>query len=71
MKPNFQSMSKVELRSYVLAHRNDEEAFQFYIDRVAAEEGRVTYPPLQSIDDLENYPELIKTFENDPGRRVS
>jgi hypothetical protein len=71
MKPNFQSMSKVELRNYGLAHRNDEEAFQFYVDRVAAEEGRVTYPPLPSIDDFENSPELIKTFENDPGRQVS
>jgi hypothetical protein len=71
MKPNFQEMSKVELRNYVLAHRHDDEAFHLYVDRLSAEEGRVTYPPLQSIDDLENYPELIKTFENDPGRRAS
>ena len=63
-------MSKVELRNYVLTHRNDEEAFYLYVDRVAAEEGRITYPPLQSIDDIENYPELIKTFQSDPGRRT-
>ncbi|UBF27404.1 hypothetical protein K9N68_05485 [Kovacikia minuta CCNUW1] len=33
MKPNFEKMSWAELRAYVLKHREDEEAFQAFIDR--------------------------------------
>ena len=34
MQPNFQTMSKKELRSYLLAHRDDDSAFYDYADRV-------------------------------------
>jgi len=34
MQPNFQAMSKKELRSYLLAHRDDDKAFYAYADRV-------------------------------------
>ena len=34
MQPNFQTMSKNELRSYLLAHRDDDSAFYAYADRV-------------------------------------
>ncbi|MEQ9355752.1 DUF6887 family protein [Coleofasciculus sp. F4-SAH-05] len=34
MQPNFQTMSKKELRSYLLAHRDDDSAFYAYADRV-------------------------------------
>ncbi|MEQ8995387.1 MAG: hypothetical protein RID53_02650 [Coleofasciculus sp. B1-GNL1-01] len=34
MQPNFQTMSKKELRSYLLAHRDDDRAFYAYADRV-------------------------------------
>jgi hypothetical protein len=34
MQPNFQIMSKKELRSYLLAHRDDDSAFYAYADRV-------------------------------------
>lgn len=36
IKPDFQQMTLDELRNYVLAHRNDEEAFQVYITRRCA-----------------------------------
>nr|MBA3922444.1 hypothetical protein [Nostocaceae cyanobacterium] len=32
-KPNFQQMPMEQLKAYVLAHRNDDEAFHAYIDR--------------------------------------
>ncbi|YAF94216.1 MAG: hypothetical protein AB3A66_16550 [Nodularia sp. CChRGM 3473] len=32
-KPNFQEMLLEQLKSYILAHRNDDEAFHIYIDR--------------------------------------
>jgi len=37
MKPDFQSMSRAELRAYILEHRDDREAFHAYIDKLAAE----------------------------------
>jgi len=42
---NFQTMSRKELRAYVLAHREDREAFYAFVDRlqihVAVIEGEV------------------------------
>ena len=32
-KPNFQQMPLEQLRTYILEHRNDDEAFHIYIDR--------------------------------------
>lgn len=34
MKPDFQSMSLQELRQYVLAHREDDTAFQVLAERL-------------------------------------
>jgi hypothetical protein len=36
-KPDLATMSKVELRTYVLEHRGDEEALHAYLDRLHAE----------------------------------
>jgi hypothetical protein len=33
-KPNFQKMTRKELRAYVLSHRDDEEAIHLYMDRL-------------------------------------
>ncbi|GAA6622425.1 hypothetical protein NUACC26_082490 [Scytonema sp. NUACC26] len=46
-KPNFKTMSKAELRQYVLAHRNDDEAFYELSDRIAA-----NAKPLESDEQL-------------------
>lgn len=35
-QPNFQAMTKKELRAYVLAHRDDDEAFYAYVDKIRA-----------------------------------
>jgi hypothetical protein len=37
MKPDFNSMSKAELKAYVLAHRNDNEAFYTLVNRYEAD----------------------------------
>ncbi|MBE9079752.1 hypothetical protein IQ241_21065 [Romeria aff. gracilis LEGE 07310] len=59
-KPDFQAMSQKDLRAYMLAHQDDQEAFYAYVDRLYAEANWVEMPPLQSIDDLKNYPELVE-----------
>ncbi|MFM6202728.1 MAG: DUF6887 family protein, partial [Dolichospermum sp.] len=33
-RPNFQDMSTKELRAYVLSHRDDQEAFYIYVDKL-------------------------------------
>jgi hypothetical protein len=38
-KPNYQQMSRQELRAYVLNHRSDDEALQVYMDRMRTEPG--------------------------------
>jgi hypothetical protein len=58
MKSKFETMSRQELRAYILEHREDEEAFQSYLDRVMAEP-REIYPAPQTIDDLSNFPQLL------------
>ena len=37
VKPDFAAMTAPELRAYVLAHRNDEEALQAYLNKLHAE----------------------------------
>lgn len=37
MKPNFHSMSREELRTYIRDHRDDQEAFEIYMDKLATE----------------------------------
>lgn len=70
MKLNFQEMNKKELRAYVLAHRDDNEAFYALVDRINAEENRPKYPPLKSMEDLENYPEFVEKLRQDSGRTL-
>lgn len=36
MKPDFAAMTSAELRSYVLSHRDDEEALHAYLDKLHA-----------------------------------
>jgi hypothetical protein len=68
--PNFQEMSRKELRAYVLAHRDDDEAFYAYVDKINKDGNRTEHPPLKSMEDMENYPEFIEKLRRDPGRQV-
>lgn len=57
-------MSQKELHDYVLAHRDDQEAFYAYIDKLHAEGNWIEMPLLESLQDLENYPEFTKRFRD-------
>ncbi|BDA70985.1 hypothetical protein RIVM261_064920 [Rivularia sp. IAM M-261] len=59
-KPNFKAMSLKELHAYVITHREDDEAFYTYVDKLHVEGTWIEMPPLESAEDLENYPEFIK-----------
>ena len=58
MKSKFEAMSRQELRAYILEHREDEEAFQLYLDQVMAEPGEI-YPAPKKIEDLSNFSQLL------------
>lgn len=64
-KPNFKTMTHQELKNYVLSHREDDEAFNAYLDKVRQKKDRVTYPPLQSLEELENYPEILEQMRQE------
>ncbi len=36
MQSNFENMSKVELRAYIIANPGDQEAFYMFVDRFAS-----------------------------------
>jgi hypothetical protein len=63
-KPNFQTMTQQELHSYFLAHRDDQEAFYAYVDRLHEEGNWIEMPPVESVEDLEQYPEFMERFRN-------
>lgn len=56
-KPDFMTMPRAQLRQYILEHREDDQAFETYLDRFTSEDA-IIYPAPHSIDDLENFPEL-------------
>ena len=63
-KQNYQTMTQKELHDYVLAHREDKEAFHAYVDKLNAEGDWIEMSPVESMEDLENNPELIQHFRN-------
>ena len=48
-KPNFKTMTSQELKAYLLSHRDDDEAFYAYVDKVNEKKDRVVYTPLKSL----------------------
>lgn len=65
MKHNFEAMNLKELRSYILEHRDDNEAFYTYMDRSKSEGNWLEMPVVDLIDDMENYPEFIDKIRKD------
>ncbi len=63
-KRNFQSMSQKELHDYVMTHRDEQEAFYAYVDKLHAEATWIEMPAMESLQELENYPEFTKLFRN-------
>lgn len=56
MKPDFNVMTKSELRAYVLEHREDTEAFEALADRIYANPNSQWYQP----EDTEQIVDLIQ-----------
>jgi pyoverdine/dityrosine biosynthesis protein Dit1 len=56
---NFQTMSRKELHNYVLAHREDQDAFYAYVDKLHNEGNWVEMPAVESVEDLDKFPEFV------------
>ncbi len=70
-KPYFKAMNLKNLRKYILSHREDNEAFYTFVDRVETEKNWINNPPLDSIEDMDNYPEFLEKIKQDKGRKFS
>ncbi|MBD2682721.1 MULTISPECIES: DUF6887 family protein [Nostoc] len=66
-KPDFLSMSRTQLRKYILEHSEDEQAFQIYLDRFQSDSNEI-FPAPQTIDDLKNFPELQRQHQQKPNQ---
>jgi pyoverdine/dityrosine biosynthesis protein Dit1 len=64
-KPDFQAMTQKELHQYVLAHRDDQEAFYAYVDKLHAEGNWIEMPGVDSVQDLEKITEFSSRFRVD------
>ncbi|MBW4616300.1 MAG: hypothetical protein KME21_24100 [Desmonostoc vinosum HA7617-LM4] len=58
MKPDFSRMTRQELRAYVLAHRDDDEAIEALIKR--GNPDSPTYPFPQSDEDFREMEKILK-----------
>lgn len=58
--PDFQAMSRKELRLYVLSHRDNENALRIYMDRLKNEPGIDRYQGGISTDDLTQLDRLLQ-----------
>jgi hypothetical protein len=51
-KPNFDAMTKAELRAYVIAHQDDQEAFYAFVDRLKAKPPSRVYPASMTPEEI-------------------
>jgi hypothetical protein len=65
LKPDFQQMSRKELRTYVLTHREDDEALRIYMARLHNEPGVIRQSGGLNEEDLNQLDELIKARVSD------
>ncbi|WP_179051071.1 hypothetical protein [Nostoc sp. TCL26-01] len=60
MKPDFSTMTKGELRAYVIAHPDEKAAFHAFVDRFTAEVPPETFDIPKSNAQIEELEILIK-----------
>jgi hypothetical protein len=60
METNFSAMTKAELRAYVVAHPDDVEAFQAFVDRFTSDASPETFDLPKSKSDYQEVELLIR-----------
>jgi hypothetical protein len=67
-KPDFSKMSRQELREYILAHREDDEAIEALIKRRSPNNRKYPFP--QTNEDLREMEEILKKKLRSSGEAV-
>jgi hypothetical protein len=60
MTPDFNTMTKDELRAYVIAHPDDRSAFHVFVDRFTADAPSETFDLPNSTADIKDVETLIQ-----------
>ncbi len=60
IKPSFTTMTKTELRAYVIAHPDDKTAFHTFVDRFASVTSGEIFDIPKSNNDFEQVESLIR-----------
>jgi hypothetical protein len=60
IKPDLESVTKAELRAYIISHPEDKDAFSIFVDRFTAEASPETFAVPQSRDEIEVVENLIQ-----------
>ncbi len=60
MNADFTTMTKVELRAYVVANPSDRAAFYAFVDRFTANAGSETFALPKSPDEFEQVAKLVQ-----------
>lgn len=60
MKPNFDTMTKTELRAYLVAHPHERAAFYAFVDRFTSEASPETFTIPKSQAEIEQINTLIE-----------
>ncbi len=60
IQPDFNTMTKTELRAYVVANPDDRLAFEVFVDRFTAEASSEIFPKPQSIAEVKEVENLIQ-----------
>jgi hypothetical protein len=68
-QPDFETMNRQDLHAYVLAHRDVQQAFYAYVDKLHTEADWVEMPALQSTEEMENYPEFLEYLRQSAERQ--
>ncbi len=67
---NFHSMSRTELRAYILEHRDDEQAFHAYMDKLGNEHVLAT-GTIADLEDATRFSELLERVKKTKQERRS
>ncbi|MGB3638461.1 MAG: hypothetical protein WBA39_12940 [Rivularia sp. (in: cyanobacteria)] len=62
--PEFDSMTREELRQYMLDNRKDKAAFEFYLDKFRNPNNPI-YPAPQSLEDMSYLQKIILQHQAD------
>jgi hypothetical protein len=60
IKPDLKSVTKTELRAYIIAHPEDKDAFRIFVERFTAEAPSETFSVPQSKAEVEDVENLIR-----------